>query len=163
MVKRSERAAYWLLIFIGLSLTTLFAAVWFKPAYVPNNFTGANHIFDIAAFALLTYILWHQIFTELLSWLVARSIIPTPKIEPEAGLKVAFITTYVPASEPPELLHATLPKMVAADYPHDTWLLDEGDDEEARAICAQYGVHYFSRKIIAQYNTDHTGKFAVKT
>jgi cellulose synthase/poly-beta-1,6-N-acetylglucosamine synthase-like glycosyltransferase len=141
----------------------LFGKVWFSPTFIPNNFTGVNHVFDIAIFALLSYIIWHQIGTELLSWLIARTVQRPPKMKPEEGLKVAFITTYVPASEPPELLRAALPAMVAADYPHDTWLLDEGDDPEAKRICAELGVHHFTRKDIAKYNTGHGGIFANKT
>jgi cellulose synthase/poly-beta-1,6-N-acetylglucosamine synthase-like glycosyltransferase len=59
-------------------------------------------------------------------------------------------------------LHNILPALVATDYPHDSWLLDEGDDYEAKIICAQYGVNYFSRKGIEKYNTSN-GKFAAKT
>jgi len=162
-MEKRERAAYWLFVSIGLCLTLLFGKVWFSPAFVPNNFTGANHIFDLLGFIVLSYIIWHQIFMELLSWMVARTIKQPPHIEPAKGLKVAFVTTFVPASEPPEMLRATLPAMVAADYPHDTWLLDEGNDEEARRICAELGVKHFTRKDIAKYNTGHTGLFATKT
>ena len=162
-MRRSERAVYWLLVLVGLGLTLLFGKVWFEPAFIPNNFTGAKHIFDFLAFVVVSYIIWHQIFTELLSWLVARTIKRPPRMKPAEGLKVAFITTYVPASEPPELLRTTLPAMVAADYPHDTWLLDEGNDDEAKRICAELGVNYFTRKDIAKYNTGHTGLFAAKT
>lgn len=162
-MRKSQRAAYWLLVLIGLCLTGLFAKAWFTSAFVPNNFSGVNHIFDFVAFITLSYIIWHQIGMELLSWLIARTIKRPSHLEPAEGLKVAFITTFVPASEPAELLRSTLPAMVAADYPHDTWLLDEGNDAEAKRICAELRVNYFSRKDVAKYNTDHRGLFAAKT
>jgi hypothetical protein len=99
---------------------------------------------------------------EILTWSITRKIHESTPPKPTENLKVAFITTYVPGAETPGLLHNILPALVAADYPHDTWLLDEGNDEEAKIICRQYGVHYFTRKGLTHYNTQD-GKFAAKT
>ncbi len=147
---------------IGLLLTAVFGVWWFNPDRLAQNFGGWLHVFDFLLFALLSYIVWHSITNQLLTWSIASKIRDPFYYDPEAGLKVAFITTYVPSSEPPELLHNILPAMVNADYPHDTWLLDEGDDPTAKAICEQYGVHYFSRKPYPHYNTAD-GIFAAKT
>jgi cellulose synthase (UDP-forming) len=48
--------------------------------------------------------------------------------------------------------------MVAAEYPHDTWLLDEGDSPEVKSICRQYGVKHFTRRGKEVLNTP-VGKF----
>ena len=48
--------------------------------------------------------------------------------------------------------------MVNAEYPHDTWLLDEGDSPEVKEICRQYGVMHFSRHGRSEFNTP-VGKF----
>ncbi|QQR52877.1 hypothetical protein IPG36_02050 [bacterium] len=88
--------------------------------------------------------------------------ISTPPPKPARGLRVAFITTYVPNSEPIELLKQTLPAMLATHYPHDTWLLDEGNDDTARILCAQLGVRHFSRSGRQRYNQPE-GQFARKT
>lgn len=162
-MRAKERAAYWLLMSIGLFLTGLFGAVWFSPELVPNNFSGANHLFDFIIFLILSYIIWHQITSEMLAWLIARNIKRPPSIEPAQGLRVAFITTYVPASEPLNMLRSTLRAMVKADYPHDTWLLDEGNDPEARRLCVELGVKHFSRKDITKYNKGPGSLFAAKT
>lgn len=82
---------------------------------------------------------------------------------PKTGLRVAFITTFVPGSEPLELLDNILPAMRNAEYPHETWLLDEGDDPEARKICRKYSVNYFSRKNMGYYNREPGHRFAAKT
>ncbi len=74
------------------------------------------------------------------------------------GLKVAFITTIVPKNEPLELLNQCLPAMVECGYPHDTWLLDEGDDPAVKEICRQYGVYHFSRRNSSEFNTPN-GKY----
>jgi cellulose synthase/poly-beta-1,6-N-acetylglucosamine synthase-like glycosyltransferase len=129
---------------------------------VAHNFHGVYHVFDFVLFLIVSYVVWHQIFMELLTWSIARRIHAYEAQEPQPGLKVAFITTYVPGAETPELLHNILPAMTAADYPHDTWLLDEGNDAEAQRICQIYGVQYFTRHGTRRYNT-YTGKFAAKT
>ncbi len=160
---RRDRVAYRLLLSVGLLLVMAFAVWWFRLGNVSHNFHGLAHTFDFIYFILLSYIIWHPILMELLTWKIARHIKPySPAPIPQSGLKVAFITTYVPKSEPIELLHKILPALVDMEYPHDSWLLDEGDDPAARAVCAQYGVHYFTRHNNPEYNTA-TGKFAART
>ncbi|TDU75917.1 cellulose synthase catalytic subunit [Streptomyces sp. KS 21] len=84
--------------------------------------------------------------------LVARDPVPVP---PEPGTRVAFLTTFVPGKEPLTLVRGTLLGAVALrhDGPLDVWLLDEGDDPEARALCAELGVRHFTRKGKAGWNT----------
>lgn len=36
--------------------------------------------------------------------------------------------------------------------PLDVWLLDEGDDEQARALCAELGVRHFTRHGVPEWN-----------
>ncbi|WP_424211738.1 glycosyltransferase family 2 protein [Streptomyces sp. BI20] len=88
--------------------------------------------------------------------LVARDPIPVP---PEPGTKVAFLTTYVPGKEPLGMVRATLEaaRRLRHDGPLDVWLLDEGDDPEARLLCAELGVRHFTRKGIPEWNTAKGG------
>lgn len=151
-----------LLIAAGILLTVLFGQWWFRPEHISANFHGPYHVFDYALFAILSYIVWHQISMEVLTWTIVQKMHKTRHPKPAKHLKVAFITTYVPGAETPELLHNILPALVATDYPHDTWLLDEGNDKQAKAICKQYGVRYFTRKGLEHYNTP-SGKFTAKT
>ena len=65
--------------------------------------------------------------------------------------KVAVATTFVPDSEPLEMLEATVKALVDLDYPHDTWVLDEGDEEAVRDLCAKLGARHFSRKNRPEY------------
>jgi len=161
-MQKRDRFILRVLIAVGLILTALFGQWWFRLNHVPTNFQGPNHVFDFILFIVLSYVIWHQISMEVLNWSIVRKMHRSKSPEPQAGLKVAFITTYVPGAETPELLHNILPALVAADYPHDSWLLDEGNDDDAKRICKQYGVRYFSRKGIEKYTTP-TGKFAIKT
>jgi len=73
-------------------------------------------------------------------------------------MSTAVVTTFVPGSEPLEMIEKSLVALIALEYPHDTWLLDEGDDENARALCERLGVRHFSRKGRSRYQA-HSGKY----
>ncbi|MEW2403244.1 cellulose synthase catalytic subunit [Streptomyces sp. NPDC046862] len=83
--------------------------------------------------------------------MVARDPVP---VVPEQGTRVAFLTTYVPGKEPLAMLRATLEGAVGIHHtgPVDVWLLDEGDDEQAKALCAELGVRHFTRRGVPEWN-----------
>ncbi|WP_053746658.1 glycosyltransferase family 2 protein [Streptomyces sp. NRRL WC-3618] len=85
--------------------------------------------------------------------LVARDPVP---VVPESGTRVAFLTTYVPGREPLAMVRATLVGAIRVHHtgPLDVWLLDEGDDEQARALCAELGVRHFTRHGVPEWNRD---------
>ena len=156
-------AAYVCIVGLGVVLTAFFGVWWFRAMHVPSNFAGSLHMLDFAAFALLSYVVWYQISYELFSWYLAafmrRPQNPPP---PQAGLRVALLTAFVPVKEPYDVLEKTLKAMVAVDYPHDTWVLDEGDDERVKKMCARYGANHFSRKGAPHFNMEE-GAFKAKT
>ncbi|MET8831416.1 cellulose synthase catalytic subunit [Streptomyces sp. NPDC004610] len=83
--------------------------------------------------------------------MVARDPLP---VRPEPGTRVAFLTTYVPGKEPLAMVRATLEGATRITHPGplDLWLLDEGDDPQARALCAELGVHHFTRHGVPEWN-----------
>lgn len=83
--------------------------------------------------------------------MVARDPVP---VVPEPGIRVAFLTTYVPGEEPLAMLRATLEgaTRLRHDGPLDLWLLDEGDDDRAKALCAELGVRHFTRSGVPEWN-----------
>ncbi|MFJ4964166.1 glycosyltransferase family 2 protein [Streptomyces sp. NPDC088729] len=85
--------------------------------------------------------------------LVARDPVP---VTPEPGTRVAFLTTYVPGKEPLSMVRATLQGAVRLTHPGplDVWLLDEGDDPAARMLCAELGVHHFTRRGVPEWNRE---------
>ncbi|GHF36574.1 glycosyl transferase [Streptomyces mashuensis] len=93
--------------------------------------------------------------------LVARDPIP---VVPESGTRVAFLTSYVPGKEPLDMVTRTLEAAVRVRHrgPVDVWLLDEGDDPEARAVCARLGVRHFTRKGVEKWNRP-TGPHRART
>lgn len=67
---------------------------------------------------------------------------PAPPTPPE-GLSVdVFITTY---NEPLDIVTRTAVAARDIRYPHNTWILDDGDREEFRNAAAQLGVGYITR------------------
>ena len=71
---------------------------------------------------------------------------------------VGVATTFVPGAEPFDMLEDTLKALIALDYPHDTWVLDEGDNNQVKLMCQRLGVNHFSRRNLPQYQTE-TGVF----
>lgn len=86
---------------------------------------------------------------------------PRP-MEPSAGWRIGVATTFVPGAEPIEMLAATLQALVDMDYPHDTWVLDEGDDDEVAGLCRSMGARHFSRQGMSRYQTA-SGSFQRRT
>lgn len=161
-LSRQDRRVHFSLGLIGLLLVVAFAVTWFNPSNIPLTFSGQFWALNIILFALTTYIVWHEVIAGLYNFELLGKIRPYKYKAPQKNLKVAFITTFVPGSEPHSMLRQSLKAMTEAHYTHDTWLLDEGNDKLARAICKELGVRYFTRKNKARYNTDG-GVFAKKT
>jgi cellulose synthase (UDP-forming) len=152
-----------LLLAVGLALAARFALYWFSPARLPRDFGGGLDLWDVILFAGLTLVVWHRQAMDIVSWLICSRVEAHQESPPAPrGLRVAFITTFVPGSEPLEMLRRTLASMIVADYPHDTWLLDEGNDPDARAMCELLGVKHFSRNGRACYNMPR-GRFLAKS
>ncbi|MFR9676850.1 glycosyltransferase family 2 protein [Streptomyces sp. TR06-5] len=93
--------------------------------------------------------------------LVARDPVP---VRPGRNTKVAFLTTYVPGKEPISMVRATLRAAVRIRHRGrlHVWLLDEGDDPEARALCEELGVRHFTRRGVPEWNRPR-GPFRART
>ncbi len=153
---------YIFLFLVGVSVVCIFGWWWFSLAHIPQNFTGMMHILDFVLFIFLSYVVWYQIGNELLTWVNALFMRHPIPMEPAKHLKVALLTAFVPSKEPIEVLENTLIAMKAVRYPHDTWVLDEGNDAMVKALCKKLSVNHFSRFGIPKYNTED-GHFKART
>jgi cellulose synthase (UDP-forming) len=151
-----------LFFLIGIICAVIFGYWWFQASHVPHYFHGYAHGIDIGMFVVLSFVMWQRIGMDMFGWFIGRRIQDTPQRRPKKGLKVAFITTFVPSAEPIDMLRRTLKGIKNVNYEHDTWVLDEGDDDRVKALCKELDVLYFTRKGILAYNTNG-GKFAART
>lgn len=144
--------------------------VWlFQPDHLPvfpdDRMRYANLALVVCA-ALVSVVLLLNVITLCWATLAARNPIP---VRPERGKRVAIITTFVPDKESVEVLRRTLrrAKRVHYDGQVDVWLLDEGREisrrtPNLRLMSARYGVRYFSRRGIPEFNT-RSGRFRART
>ncbi|GLV74710.1 glycosyl transferase [Streptomyces hygroscopicus subsp. hygroscopicus] len=133
---------------------------WVTRDYAPAWQTAA----DVAMLVSIGLIEGFRLFTVVSNahaTLMARDPVP---VVPEPGTRVAFLTSFVPGKEPIAMVRATLEGAVRLRHtgPLDVWLLDEGDDDEVKALCARLGVRHFSRKGIEKWNQPK-GAFRAKT
>ncbi|MGY1828537.1 glycosyltransferase [Blastococcus sp. SYSU DS0541] len=162
-MSRRERAVWYGSVVFGVLALALFARFWFDPDRLADASPETPRWLAVGLFVLLTLVVWHRIFMDGLGHVLARRMpVYVAPPSPEPGLRVAFITTFVPGSEPLSMLARTLEAMVAAEYPHDTWVLDEGNDQGARELCRQMGVRHFSRHGVERWNQPE-GRFAART
>ena len=139
------------LLSVGVfALATVFASIWLT---LPGRW---DHPF---AYVTVTLVLGYLIAVWFTTWFGFERMQRPVKLEPESGLRVAVVTTFVPRAEPIAMLELTLGAMAEVRYPHDIWVLDEGDDPSVRALCARLGVRHFSRLGNARYETE-SGPFA---
>ncbi|MEV7883639.1 glycosyltransferase family 2 protein [Streptomyces sp. NPDC002817] len=105
----------------------------------------------LIAIALIELFMVVNVASVAHATLVARDPVP---VTPESGTRVAFLTTYVPGKEPLEMVRATLEGATKITHtgPLDVWLLDEGDDEPAKALCTELGVRHFTRHGVPEWN-----------
>jgi cellulose synthase (UDP-forming) len=142
---------YPVLTALNLAAVVIAARYWF------GHWELSNPSVWIASLLLLPVL---AIFE--LRWLglpAMRRPLPPP---PEPGLRVAAVTTFVPGAEPLEMLELTLLALVELEYPHESWVLDEGDDPRVGALCARLGARHFSRCRLPRYQTA-AGRYARET
>jgi cellulose synthase (UDP-forming) len=145
-------------VFLLLTALTLAGLAWCFTAW----FTQADWRQHPGLLGVMTLLLIYTVASQQFCWwllLCMRRPLPRPARD---GWRVGVATTFVPGAEPLEMLAETLQALVALDYPHDTWVLDEGDDADVKALCARLGVRHFSRRSLPAYQTPQ-GRFQARS
>ncbi|GGX86837.1 glycosyltransferase family 2 protein [Streptomyces anandii] len=126
-------------------------AHWTERDHPDHGFLPALDVVMLVSIGLIEFFRFLNVLSNAHATLVARDPVP---VVPETGTKVAFLTTYVPGKEPLEMVTRTLEAAVRLRHRGllHVWLLDEGDDEEVKAVCARLGVHHFTRKGVERWN-----------
>lgn len=113
-------------------------------------------------YGLATIGVFYLVAVWVMPWVALARMQRPVYIAPKPGWRVAAITTFTPPLESIEMLEQTLTAMVALEYPHDSWVLDEGDVPEVRALCARLGARHFTRHNRPDYQAP-IGPYAART
>lgn len=138
------------LIFLSLSIILLSAILHFFIHWFSQSDWREHSVPLWIVTALLAY----QLSVFLFRWFLLPLMKKPKPMLAEKNWKVGVATTFVPGAESFEMLEKTLSALVDMRYPHDTWVLDEGDDDRVKALCVKFGAYHFSRKHLSQYQTD---------
>ncbi len=153
VMRARDYVTFALLAGLNLAAIIYFALYWFSTP---------RWLIQPVLFAFTTILLlivlanYHGRWLMLL--LMKRPVLPERRSNPRVGVA----TTFVPNSEALDMLECTTRALVAMEYPHDTWVLDEGDNQQVKEMCERLGALYFSRKRFPEYQTD-SGTFESKT
>lgn len=148
VMSRKDRVVYACGMLAWVGLLVSLSAHWFVVARASHHLLLAFLIYPLALQAAMKITLeWYKAF---------RMRRPEP-VPPGPGHRVAMVTTFVPRAEPLAMLEATLTAMVCVSYPHDNYVLDEGDDPSVRALCERVGALHCTRKGRPEFNEKATG------
>ncbi len=156
LTSERRRGRALLLTAAALVMQIAFLAWLLSPGHLPvreGTWQFALSAVILSGTALIELLRLVNVLTLARATLRAADPIP---VAPQAGTRVAFLTTIVPGKEPIEMVRATLTAglKVRHDGVFDVWLLDEGNDPDVKAMCAELGVHHFSRHGVGRWNQD---------
>lgn len=113
-------------------------------------------------YVVATMIIGFDVAVWAARWTSIRRMRRPRPIRADQRLRVAVATSFVPAQESHAMLEQTVRALIAMDYPHSTWVLDEGDDPAVREMCVRLGARHFTRRHQPHYQAK-AGRFATRT
>jgi cellulose synthase (UDP-forming) len=116
----------------------LVVAVWYL-SWRPSTF---NHDAPVFSWTVYGAELFGCLIALLNLFMVWRLSVREPPPAESGHLVDVFVTTY---NEPVEMLRRTLVAATRIEYPHQTWLLDDGNRPEMRALAGELEVNYLAR------------------
>jgi hypothetical protein len=136
---------------LGLLVWLLQPGHWTRRDYPTFDLLPALDVVMLVSIGLIELFRCANVLSNAHATLVARDPVP---VVPQAGTRVAFLTSFVPGKEPLAMVTKTLEAAVRVRHRGvmHVWLLDEGDDPEVKEVCARLGVRHFSRKGVERWN-----------
>jgi len=165
ILSRGQQITVQFMGWLHVAIVVALAVYLLLPSHLPDMsgdfFDDTLSIIGLVVLVVLQIIVGVRTLT--IAFHAARMRDPIP-MKAQSGLRVAVLTTIVPNKEPVEMVMATLRAMlqIRHDGLLDVWLLDEGDDPYVRSRCEQIGVHHFTRRDVAMWNTE-SGPYRAKT
>ncbi len=104
-----------------------------------GSFNVAHPVFSWLLYGAEVFGFFTAILNIFMTWRLSERVAPLPA----KGLKVdVFIPTY---NEDVEMVRRTALAARAMDYPHETWILDDGNRDVMREMAQSLGLHYLAR------------------
>jgi cellulose synthase (UDP-forming) len=145
VLSRVQLVRYWALALVWALVTTSFWLWWLGHAAKSTP----------VLYWLQTVMLFYQTtFLPTVYWSFVGKMRRPIEVEPRPGMRVALISLCVPAEESLPVIRKQLDALDDVNYPHDSWILDEGGSADVRALAEERGVHYFTRRGVAFWNQE---------
>ena len=141
LTRRDTRTYTWLVLLWAV-VNVAFWAWWLQPERI-----GVTWLYVLMSAALAYDV---TLLPTAYLFFVGRMRQPRSFVAPP-GQRVALITLCVPAQESLDVIKGQLAAMLGVKYPHDSWILDEGNDPAVRTLAGELGVWYFSRAGIERF------------
>jgi cellulose synthase (UDP-forming) len=143
VISGADRWVYRALVVAWVLANLVFWVWWLQPEHVATPW--------FFALVTVTFAYDAAFLPTMFLYFVGRMRSPRPLAAP-SGLRVALITLCVPKEESLDVIARQMAALTAVTYPHDSWVLDEGNSPEVRAEAERLGVRYFTRSGVDRYN-----------
>jgi cellulose synthase (UDP-forming) len=137
------RVRYWGLALLWAFVTTTFWVWWLR---------HAAHSTPVLYWLQTTMLFYQTTLLPTVYWGFVGKMRKPIEVAPSPGIRVALVTLCVPGYESLDVILTQLDALKAVSYPHDSWILDEGDSAEVRALARERGVSYFTRRGVVFWN-----------
>jgi cellulose synthase (UDP-forming) len=122
----------------GVILLFLGVGIWYLNWRL-GSFNAEHPVFSRLLYAAELFGFFTAILNIFMTWRMTERRAPPPA----PGLRVdVFIPSY---NEDVEMVRRTALAAQAMDYPHETWILDDGNREAMREMAASLGLRYLAR------------------
>lgn len=122
----------------AVALVFVIVGIWYLHWRIPTMAPDAP-VFSAILYGAEIYGFLTALLHLMMVW---RLTIRVPPPCPEGVSVDVFIPTY---NESVDLVRKTLLAAKHMDYPHETWLLDDGNSQEMKALAERLGVRYLAR------------------
>ena len=130
-ISKTERILLVVLLTLGLESVIYFSHWWF----------WGGHRKQVVFFVILSFAIFWEIFRNLINWYI-YSFVKTPEQKTTQNNLTADVLTTAMPGEPYEMFEKTLTAISNISYPHNSFLLDGGNDEKLKALCGRLNVNH---------------------
>jgi cellulose synthase (UDP-forming) len=129
--------------FEKIVLITLITLALESVIYFSHWWFFGDHRKQIFFFVVLSFAIFWEIFRNLINWYIYSFIKVLPKTKLKKKFSVDVLTTAMPG-EPYEMFEKTLTAITKIEYPHNTYLLDGGNDKKLKKLCEKLDTRHIN-------------------